>query len=252
MKNQDSTWFKGISQPFFGYSFLLFISCVCLVGCGESNAYIPTQDGTVAPSTDRPIGSFRVTYYWVVNEKHYKKAKERQVLTMNGKLISWVSKRFKKDLDMEGTGILLNGKTVNYAGMKNGGVRYKYTPSRWGLGVGTCKLLPYRSVAVDPRIIPLGTKVYIPQAKGMKLPDGTIHDGIFRAEDVGQAIKQKKMDFFAAEGASSGNLYNKHGIRSMKQITAYHYADPVPGGCHEMESRDILRASTLLDMFGIK
>ena len=57
-------------------------------------------------------------------------------------------------------------------------------------------LIPFKSVAVDPRLIQLGEPLYIPEFDGMVLPDGSIHDGCVRADDTGGGIKGRKMDFF--------------------------------------------------------
>jgi hypothetical protein len=38
--------------------------------------------------------------------------------------------------------------------------------------------------------------VYVPELVGVLLPDGTRHDGCLRADDMGGAIKEHKLDFF--------------------------------------------------------
>jgi len=55
-----------------------------------------------------------------------------------------------------------------------------------------------RTIAVDPSVIPLGTKIYI---EGISMgPEG---DGYFIAEDTGSAIKGNIVDIFANDGESS-------------------------------------------------
>ncbi|MEI8200004.1 MAG: 3D domain-containing protein [Eubacteriales bacterium] len=55
-----------------------------------------------------------------------------------------------------------------------------------------------RTVAVDPSVIPLGTKLYI---EGISMgPEG---DGYFIAEDTGSAVKGNIVDIFANDGESS-------------------------------------------------
>jgi hypothetical protein len=49
---------------------------------------------------------------------------------------------------------------------------------------------------VDPRLIPIGATVYVPELVGIQLPDGNYHDGCLRADDMGGAIKNAKLDFF--------------------------------------------------------
>jgi 3D (Asp-Asp-Asp) domain-containing protein len=48
---------------------------------------------------------------------------------------------------------------------------------------------PYRSVAVDPAVIPLGSRVYIPAYR-------SINGGWFRADDVGGAIQGRHLDVY--------------------------------------------------------
>lgn len=60
-------------------------------------------------------------------------------------------------------------------------------------------LVFYRSVAVDPRLIPLGSLVYLPDyvaANG---------DGWFRADDTGGAIKGRHIDVYRRPPADSGD-----------------------------------------------
>ena len=47
------------------------------------------------------------------------------------------------------------------------------------------KPTPYRTIAVDPKVIPYGSIVYIPEYKAL-----------FRAEDTGSAIKGKRIDIY--------------------------------------------------------
>ena len=52
------------------------------------------------------------------------------------------------------------------------------TPVKWGV------------VAVDPRVVPYGTRMFI------MTPDGSIVYGIGTAEDCGGAIKGKRLDLY--------------------------------------------------------
>ncbi len=60
----------------------------------------------------------------------------------------------------------------------------------WGPITATGKALASGMVAVDPRVIPLGTKLYI------EAPDGSWVYGYSVAEDTGGAIKGNKVDLF--------------------------------------------------------
>ena len=79
-------------------------------------------------------------------------------------------------------------------------ILFKRVDSPYGDGTDGFILLPYRSIAVDQNLIPLGTVIYIPSARGVEieLPSGEIvkHDGYFFAADIGSAINGNKIDTF--------------------------------------------------------
>jgi 3D (Asp-Asp-Asp) domain-containing protein len=83
---------------------------------------------------------------------------------------------------------------------KTNRTRFSLSKGKFGEGVDGLKLVPYRSIAVDRSDIPIGTVIFIPAARGIKviLPSGEtdIHDGYFFAADVGGAIKGSHIDVF--------------------------------------------------------
>jgi hypothetical protein len=124
-----------------------------------------------------------------------------ELYTRDGYFIARVRERFAWSLRMEGSGVMLDGRLLNYAGPCNYGygtcfqeVDTKEFP--FGRGAGMRPLIPFKSVAVDPRVIRLGETLYFPELDGIRLPDGSIHDGCVRADDTGGGIKRRKMDFF--------------------------------------------------------
>lgn len=66
-----------------------------------------------------------------------------------------------------------------------------------------CRPIAMRTVAVDPRYIPRRTRLFIPETVGIRLPDGTIHDGYWYASDTGGAIKGQKIDLYTGHGRGS-------------------------------------------------
>ncbi|MDG1334327.1 MAG: 3D domain-containing protein [Crocinitomicaceae bacterium] len=86
-----------------------------------------------------------------------------------------------------------------------GSVRWKVS-SGFGEGVKNFKLVPFRTVAVDPKMIPYGTVLFIPAAVGVAIesPDGKtyLHDGYFFAGDTGGAIKGSHIDVFTGVDSS--------------------------------------------------
>ena len=186
-----------------------------------------------APRDLPKLGTFWTTFYYVPNENSYPNTQTETIHDVHGAFLSKVNAKFKRDVDIEGTGILRSGPTINYVKRgANGEILYRISRVRWGWGIGTCALRPYHSMAVDPKIIPLGTEIYAPAAKGMRLPDGSLHDGIFYAEDIGQAINKHHVDLFAQEGESSAATFESAGIHTGTFIELYKVNDPDPNGCH--------------------
>lgn len=66
-----------------------------------------------------------------------------------------------------------------------------------------CRLAPMRTVAVDPKVFPRHSVLFIKETVGLKMPDGSTHDGYWYASDVGGAIKGARIDLFTGAGAAS-------------------------------------------------
>jgi len=147
------------------------------------------------------LGVFRLTYYWVAEEADHVGERTETVPGLPGRY----SLGFKKALTTEGTGRLLDGRIVNAAG----GGKYAFTDAKWGLGCRGQPLVPFRSIATDPKIIPTGSVVMIEQLVGMKLPGGGYHDGVFWADDVGGSIRGKHIDVFIASRSNLKHMRQK-------------------------------------------
>ena len=148
-------------------------------------------------------------FYWIAVETDFDDPDEVDfqpldavtLYTRKGEPIGRFAEEFAWHLRMEGTGVLADGRVINYAGR----CKYGYgtcfetmdpETHPFGRGAGLRPLVPFKSVAVDPRFIPIGEPLYIPEFDGILLPDGERHDGCVRADDTGGGIKKKKMDFF--------------------------------------------------------
>ncbi len=138
---------------------------------------------------------FRTTWYWVVDEADYARKHLVPLLTPTGRVIKRVPRRFLRRLHVEGTGRLRDGRVVNWAAPKRYVVVDRSAP--FGLGAQGRALIPFRSVAVDRNLIPLGTVFYIKEFDGVALPTGRQHDGCFVAADVGSAVRDRHVDLFA-------------------------------------------------------
>lgn len=138
-----------------------------------------------------------------------------------------------------------NGKadTYNYAGTASGNevnckayfswnvskTKFKHARGEYGDGVRSYMLVPYRTIAVDRNVIPYGSIVYIPSARGnvITLPDGskTTHDGYFFAGDTGGAIKGTHIDVYI--GVAKKNPFSWVKSRESGTFKAYIVNDPV-------------------------
>ena len=69
----------------------------------------------------------------------------------------------------------------------------------YGLGARGWRLVPFRTIAVDPKVLPLGTVFYIPRLRGFRFrSEGAyrVHDGYVIAGDVGRSVVGNHVDFF--------------------------------------------------------
>ena len=168
------------------------------------------------------VGRAMLTYYWVIDEHAapYRGAPDAILCDAHGHVIERTSRRFRKALVLEGSGCLRDGRTVTYDHKVRGEHRFRVTKTKAGVAFNGCALEPFRTVAVDPRVIPLGSKIYIPQLKGSRLPDGTIHDGIFIAADRGH-FRGHRIDIFVGEGARGARPFTRRGYTSRSHVTVY-------------------------------
>jgi len=66
-----------------------------------------------------------------------------------------------------------------------------------------CKVVAMRTVAIDSHLIPKRSILFIKETVGMKMPDGSTHDGYWYASDTGGAIKGQRIDLYTGKGARS-------------------------------------------------
>jgi 3D (Asp-Asp-Asp) domain-containing protein len=161
--------------------------------------------GKVKECCGYPIGlkeGFRLSFYWLAYESEYaNEPYDTAIYTQQGFFIGRFPSAFVYELKLEGSGVLADGRLLNYDGECDYGIGTCFRTLALdehplGAGVQGRRLEPFRSIAVDPRYIPIGAPVYVPELVGIAMPDGTRHDGCLRADDMGGAIKQHKLDFF--------------------------------------------------------
>lgn len=131
--------------------------------------------------------------------------------------ITKVTQEFHDKVCVQGSGSLVTGETVSFAKRDcacasvcprtNQRICFeKLDPKRFphGRGAAGTAITPFRSVAVDPSLVPLGTALYIPAYRGLRRPDGTFHDGCFVAEDRGLKVVGRHVDIFT--GSEDGTV----------------------------------------------
>ena len=78
-----------------------------------------------------------------------------------------------------------------------------------------CKVVAMRTVAVDKNLIPKRSVLFIKETVGMKMPDGSVHDGYWYASDVGGAIKGKRIDLYTGRGAASAKFIKALNLQAL-------------------------------------
>lgn len=210
-----------------------------------TSAPVPPSGPAAPDPAGEALGDFRMTFYWVADEKEY--PGERPVERIHGRdgdVLGTFGERFARALRMEGTGRTAGGTLLNWAGRHCGPprrvvervrdrrgrlrrqVRMEPTscfvaldPTRYpfGMGVQGYRLIPYRTVAVDLSRIPPATPLFVPEMVGVRLPDGTRHDGCVVAVDTGGGIRGARLDFFVPTQAEFREAFRQLPRRS--QIT---------------------------------
>jgi 3D (Asp-Asp-Asp) domain-containing protein len=92
-----------------------------------------------------------------------------------------------------------------------------------------CRVVPMRTLAVDPKVVPRGTVVFIKETVGLPLPGGGVHDGLWYASDVGSAIKGDRIDLFTGDGPKSAKAVKTSGLNlSHLTVTKVSHFDGCP------------------------
>ncbi|KAI8143777.1 hypothetical protein BJV82DRAFT_557442 [Fennellomyces sp. T-0311] len=202
------------------YHSILFIALVLMLSI--------ITIGSAAPIESRGIGSCyrngkaKLTMYWVPkqgdvdmlnNGKVVKLngSKTKSLKTKSGKTIEKVSSVTYEKFQMEGTGLLQSGKMVNLGENKNVFIELDRVKTPYGLGDRTNGLQPWTSVASND--IPHGTKLYIKQLDGLKLPNGRTHNGCVKVEDKGWSFPGCQLDWFVLQYSAYKTLVQKTGER---------------------------------------
>lgn len=91
------------------------------------------------------------------------------------------------------------------------------------------KLLPYRSLASDPTKILSGSVLFIPQAYGVVLPSGEIHDGLFFAQEPRRANGDSLVLFIGSETYGDNAFTRNANFRRKPVLEVYLVSEPIAG-----------------------
>lgn len=92
-----------------------------------------------------------------------------------------------------------------------------------------CKVVAMRTVAVDKNLIPKRSVLFIKETVGLKMPDGSTHDGYWYASDAGSAIKGQRIDLFTGSGAGSMGAARALNLASLTAIKVGDFTGCPPG-----------------------
>jgi len=191
---------------------------------GRAPHYSWLGHGSDVPPNSTSLGAFVPTFYRVLDETKWPTGERtEELLTREGQLIARVAPDFRHQLDTEGSARLRDGRVVNIEERAGGGMRYLVVRGApFGVGAPGYRLVPYRTLAVDPRRIKLGTVLYIPALVGILLPTGEMHDGFGFAHDTGHGIIGNRIDIFVGFEDDRDNTLTRSGrIESQERIAVY-------------------------------
>jgi 3D (Asp-Asp-Asp) domain-containing protein len=156
-------------------------------------------------------GAFEISYYYVAVESNHPDGDGATLYDDQCKPIVDVSVSFAEAACIEGTGKLEDDRLVNFASRCDCGhpcptsgdtICYRLIDREgfpWGQGARRNPLDPFRSIAVDPEKLDLMQWVYLPAFDGLEIETDVktmTHDGCFRTDDTGGAIKENRIDIF--------------------------------------------------------
>jgi 3D (Asp-Asp-Asp) domain-containing protein len=171
-----------------------------IAGCKE-----PPREVTAPPPPGPARGAFAMTYYWM-SVPPPSGTPDTKLYGKGCEVLATVPASYAKEMTLQGTGRLPDGRTLAVTGdcpCARSPCFRDETTNAWGTGAAGRGLVPYRSIAVDKSVVPLGTRLWIEELDGVALPNAplALHDGCVIADDTGGRIKGSKLDFFVGEEA---------------------------------------------------
>ncbi len=232
---------RGIFKGIKGIAPLVLGLAGCQSGSVDASVSPPpmTREIAKAPAPiveaePQPIGQFNITFYYVIGEEEVaaraaaKSAKAVKVANDNRldpeaepelasitppdlvtlytgtcEPITDVTRDFAMQIALQGTGKLKDGRVLNVWGhcRCDRTPCFKVTNEKWGTAGTGRPLQPFRTVAVDPKVVKLGSLLHVPLLEGRTMPGrapwgGFVHDGCVVADDTGGGIDGNQLDLF--------------------------------------------------------
>jgi len=183
------------------------------------------------PPNAHALGVFVPTIYRILDEAAADFSLEpptEPLLSRDGNTIATIGRTLKRHLDLEGSLRLRDGRIVNVEEKVHGKFRYLVVRNApFGIAMPGFKLIPYRTISIDPRRIKLGTVLYVPALAGIALPSGEVHDGFCFAHDTGQGIVGNRIEIFVGFEHDLDNALTRSGrIASFDALRVYRVDGP--------------------------
>jgi len=201
--------------------FLMSALCLPTPVSDESTSSQLSKRGV--PSGSKLISDkSKLTYYWVAFESLHKSGPTVTIKTCRGKPLATVLRSFAVEMKTEGTGVAKNGRVFNFGDCDcgRGFSCFDELDKRrfpFGIAANGKPLQPYATVAVND--IRLGTKLYLPQLDGLKLPSGETHNGCVIADDNGHGLGRRHIDWFVAK-ETNYDILDRKNINNVKVLNA--------------------------------
>ncbi|MFZ2955928.1 MAG: hypothetical protein WA705_03410 [Candidatus Ozemobacteraceae bacterium] len=185
-----------------------------LLSLHEEELNVNFRQADVPPSEDIPpnlakfqrIKDQRPTFYLTTREEgfptsgplfgqNYNGSERKDIKTPAGALVAGTSGRYFASLCMEGSGVIKDGRTVSFVSDQ----RFNVAPEGClGITATGYWVIPFHTLAVNKAQMPYKGVYFIPESRGLKLPNGEIHDGYWFAHDTGSAFSNTtdRMDMY--------------------------------------------------------
>ncbi len=213
------------SQAARGRCAVAFLLAASVYGGGGGQAVIAAS-ALASADCSEPAGTtqcgqvhgLRATLYYTALERDYVPGNSAEFRDVSGNILRRGSEEFFQAASIEGSARFVDGQVLNYHQRVGGEVRWMKIDAELGLDARGCELVPFRSAAVDPTAVALGTVMLLAETKGMLLPDGSAHDGIWIAADTGDSILGDRIDLYTGAGMGSMVVPRRHGIQHLQEL----------------------------------